>query len=479
MESKTFTYQSRPTVGAQEFTILKAWAELFGRAKRKLFTALMKSEEMNFLKSSYLKEYEITARHFNAIAVSVKGKIEAAKEARARQIADLKAKIPLLEKKLSRIKDKQKKHQKGRSLIAIRTRLDHLLKEQKTGTVSLCFGSKKLFNAQFALEENGFSSFEEWKQTWQEERSSEIFLLGSKDETTGNQSCVITQQDNGKWSLRLRLPDSLAKEHGKYLILSDLSFPYGDKELRKALSLKTALNYRLKKDEKGFRVFISFAHEKAEVVTNPNLGAIGVDINANHIALAEIDAKGNPIHKETISLNTYGKSKDQAKAIIGDAISKIIDFSLNRKKPLVVEKLDFTKKKRSLSTPKQARMLSSFSYSHILQSLAAKGFRLGVEIFSVNPAMTSIIGKFKFAKRYGFGNHHAAALCIARRKYQFSEAPSKSVMTVTYKNAHVTSSLPVRNREEHVWTFWKKADKKIKTALAAHFRARKRSPCPL
>ncbi|MES2199571.1 MAG: hypothetical protein V4489_05345 [Chlamydiota bacterium] len=140
-------------------------------------------------------------------------------------------------------------------------------------------------------------------------------------------------------------------------------------------------------------MFVSFAHEKTEVTTDLKFGAIGVDININHIALAEIDSKGNPIHKETIPLCTYGKSKDQAKSIIGEAISKVTALSLNKKKPLVVEKLDFTKKKRSLSTPKQARMLSSFSYSHILESLKAKGFRLGAEVFSVNPAMTMVVPK--------------------------------------------------------------------------------------
>lgn len=478
MESKTFTYQSRLKVDSIGYTILQDWAELFGKVQRTLFADLMKCEEMNFLKRSYLQEYGLTARQFNAIRVSLQGKIEAAKQSRARHVADLKAKVPLLEKKLSKIKDKHKQHQKRRSLIAIKTRLEHLQKKQQEEKVSVCFGTRKLFHAQFALAENGFSSFEEWQSKWREERNSEIFLLGSKDETTGNQSCVITQQEDNRWSLRLRLPNILAKNHGKYLLLSDLTFPYGDKEIKQALLLKTALNYRFQKDEKGWRIFISFAHEKTKVVTDLKLGAIGIDINVNHIALAETDSKGNPIHKETIPLNTYGKTKDQAKAIIGDAISKITSFALRKQKPLVVEKLDFTAKKRSFATPKQARMLSRFSYSHILESFKAKSFRLGVEIFSVNPAMTSIIGKFKFAKRYGFGNHHAAALCIARRKSQFSEAPSKSVMTVTYNNVHVTFSPPVRKREEHVWTFWKRADKEMKAALAAHFRIRKRSPCP-
>ena len=116
-------------------------------------------------------------------------------------------------------------------------------------------------------------------------------------------------------------------------------------------------------------------------------------------------------------------------------------------------------------------MLSSFSYSYILENLHRKAFQEGVQFFSVSPVLTSVIGQVKFAKRYGLSTHHAAALCIARRFYKFSEAPSKCPMKVVHKNVQVTCPLPERNREQHVWTFWIEASKKLKTALAAHVRA--------
>ncbi len=78
-------------------------------------------------------------------------------------------------------------------------------------------------------------------------------------------------------------------------------------------------------------------------------------------------------------------------------------------------------------------------------------------------------------KRYGLTAHHAAALCIARRFFKFSEAPSKCPMKVVHKNVQVTCPLPARNREQHVWVFWIGAYRKLKAALAAHFRV---SPGP-
>lgn len=83
--------------------------------------------------------------------------------------------IDSLKKKLPKIKNKEVVHQKKRSLISMKNRLCTLEKEHKEGTVSLCFGSKKLFHAQFNLEENGYSSFEEWQKDWKKSRSSEFF----------------------------------------------------------------------------------------------------------------------------------------------------------------------------------------------------------------------------------------------------------------------------------------------------------------
>jgi len=140
----------------------------------------------------------------------------------------------------------------------------------------------------------------------------------------------------------------------------------------RALSEKKALSCRFKRDEKGWRIFISFTQEKTPVLTKEAIGGIGIDVNADHLALTEIDPKGNPTYKKTFPLSTYGKTTDQIKALVGDACQKIVAFAKEKQKPLIAEKLDFTKKKATLkegSSPKLAGMLSSLSYSHILESL--------------------------------------------------------------------------------------------------------------
>ncbi len=273
-------------------------------------------------------------------------------------------------------------------------------------------------------------------------------------------------QKNLELSIRNTIPlirqvffDSLPSE--KIVI-----FNYGHKEISDALLAKKTLSYRFKKGAKGWRVFISLSREKVPIVTEEVRGSIGVDINEHHLAVTEIDAKGNPVFKTTFSLCTYGKTTDQSKALIGDVCKEVIAFAKEKKKPIISERLDFKKKKASLketATSKHSRMLSSFSYSLILENIERKAFQEGVALFRVNPAMTSIIGRIKFSVRYGLSTHHAAALCIALRFFKFSEDPSKC-------------PLPERNRRQHVWKFWIDANRKLKTALAAHSR---KSPAPL
>lgn len=422
---------------------------------------------LNELKRSYLPRFQITARQFNSIRVALEGKIDSYKELRKLQVEALKTSIPTFEKKLRKIKRSDKLHHKTRVLLAKKQKLARLEQEIKDGTVSLCFGGRHLFHKQFFLKQNGYTSHEEWKKDWDFARSSSFFLLGSKDEASGNQSATLTGED--QFQLRLRLPDFFAGS--KYIHLQNLEFNRGHKHLLQALKEKQAISYRFKEDKKGFRVFASFSRVRPQVITNRELGAIGVDINADHLAIVETDRNGNPIYKKTIPLCTYGKTKAQSKAIIGDACKEAVLFAKEVKKPLITEDLDFKKKKASLRespNPKYARMLSSFSYKAILENLDRKSFEEGVAIDSVSPAYTSIIGKCKFSKRYGLSSHHAAALCIARRFFRFSESPSKCLMKVVHKNIQVTPSLPVRNRGEHVWKFWAVAKRRLQTALVAH-----------
>ena len=312
------------------------------------------------------------------------------------------------------------------------------------GRVRLCFGSKRLWRKQYDLEANGYASHEEWLTDWQHARSGEFFVLGSRDETGGCQLCVASVAEDGTLVLRLRMPDCLAEQHGKYLVIEGVRFAYGHEHVLAALqsnaeyvqyrrehgekaarttSLGQAISYRFKRDGKGWRVFATTELPDVEITTDRGLGAIGIDLNADHLAVAETDSSGNFINAWRTPLVAYGKNTHQAEALIGDAVATVVQYAKEAGKPIVIEKLDFRGKKAGLEGeyPRYSRMLSSFSYGKINAYFLSRGYREGVEVNQVNPAYSSVIGRVKFMERYGLSVHQAAALVLARRLLRCSE----------------------------------------------------------
>ena len=63
---------------------------------------------------------------------------------------------------------------------------------------------------------------------------------------------------------------------------------------------------------KGGRVFATTELPELEITTDRWRGAIGVDLNADHLAVAETDSSGNYVNAWRVPLVTYGKSNHQA-----------------------------------------------------------------------------------------------------------------------------------------------------------------------
>ena len=168
-DSQTFTLQTRLCIEEeQEGLVLLSYADLMSTIERKLFSDISKGKMAHEVKSEYLKKYGITARQFNAIRVQLEGKIASIKELRKDRIEEFKQKITSLEAKIQKLQKKKNVdlilHQKKRRLGTLKTKLASLEKEQEEDTAKLCFGSRKLFRAQFHLSENGYTSHEEWKK---------------------------------------------------------------------------------------------------------------------------------------------------------------------------------------------------------------------------------------------------------------------------------------------------------------------------
>ena len=115
-------------------------------------------------------------------------------------------------------------------------------------------------------------------------------------------------------------------------------------------------------------------------------------------------------------------------------------------------------------------MLSSFSYGKIKAYFISRGYREGVEVYQVNPAFSSVIGRVKFMERYGLSVHQAAALVLARRLLGCSERIPSRWICLSDNGGHVAFTVPVRKRVKHVWTHWGAISGQLRPALAAQHR---------
>ncbi len=345
----------------------------------------------------------------------------------------------------------------------------------------LCFGSKTLFRKQFALAANGYASHGEWLEDWRGARASQCFVLGSRDETAGCQGCVATTHSDGSVTLRLRLPNALAAG-SKYLVIRTLRFGHGHDAVLAAIgrNLSTttdehaAISWRFVRDRKGWRVFATVSVRPGERVSTDGTGAVAVDLNADHVALSELDRFGNPVNALRIPCVIRGRSHHQRTAALGEAIKQVVTYARDRAKPIVVERLAFQEKKAELEQrgARYARMLSGFAYARFLAILAARAYDAGVALRSVNPAYTSVIGTYKFAHRYGLSVHQAAACAIGRRGSRLAERPNRCM------GDQVAFPLPARTRGKHVWSFWRQVARRA-AAHAARGRPGRDGPIPV
>ena len=493
------TFQTRLS-GNEE--ALSAYAGLFSVLQRRLFADVSADESAASLKSDYIRRYAIPARMFNSLRITLEGRMSSARESQKLHRSTLEGLITRSEKQFRSLVGRatpNKVHQKRRRLENLRHRLWRVDEDIEAGRLRLCFGSKRLWRAQYNLEANGYADHSEWLADWRGSRSNEFFVLGSRDENTGCQLCVATVADDGSLTLRVRMPDCLAQEHGKYITIDNVRFAYGHEQLLAALQsnmdyrnyrrqhgekaaratdLGQAISFRFKRDARGWRVFVTTNVEKPPVVTDRRLGAIGVDLNADHLAVTETDRSGNFVNAFSVPLVTYGKSSHQAEALIGDAVAGVVGYARERRKPLVIERLDFQRKRAALEgeSPGRSRMLSSFSYGKVKAYLLSRGYRVGIEVFEVNPAYSSVIGRVKYMERYGLSVHQAAALVLALRLLGCREGVPRRRTVPLDTGGHVAFRVPVRKRVKHVWSYWAAVSRQLGPALAAQHRLARANP---
>ena len=401
-------------------------------------------------------KHGILKRTANSIYHDVTGRMKALMELKKTELKQLGPKITALEarvsrtgKELDRLKPlaaanrltclQLKRYQAGKeSLYWAKNRLNKyrqrkakLEHEIKNRVYSICYGTKAMFRKQWNLAANGYKSHAKWRNDFRKSRDRMILYIGSSDETAGNQLCQL-KYDRATDIFRIQLRKECrycagTRNPDKYVILGNIKFKYLGNKLADILSRTGTgrdtgqpLTYRFCRKGRAWYIKASFSMAAEPLRTTSKYGVIALDYNEGFIEKTETDESGNAVYQEHVILRHHGTG-GQAETDVREAVAKIIHEAGRKGKDVVIENLDFGRKKSktvpavSRNGKKYNRMLYAFDYSRYIKTIGNTAFTHQVRVTKVNPAYTSKIGKQKYAGPRKMTIHEAASLVIGRR----------------------------------------------------------------
>lgn len=468
--------------GARELiAFLDVYAVKFGEVKRELFKSLNRKEKVSDLEKQLQLAHRLSSQDVRNALTDANTAFKAAKELQKTHLSELEDAIAGIKKSIEKLHKKLKKllkakslkldeiwfirrsiHQKKRRLASKQSKRDRSVHKIKAGIVSVCFGSKQLFKAQYNLKANSYNSQEEWLNDWRERRNSSIIFEGSKRFNSGNLLCRLTETGE----LTITIPPYLQEQFGTHVKTTGIKFRHGQEYINHALTPKQYINIDKKTGKESKRIgtiapvthrfvkrgntwYLHTTVELPEILYQSNRasGILGVDFNPTSIDWAFCDNQGNLKTSGTLRINIQDSSSAQTKDSLGKACAELVRLAESFGCPIAIENLDFSQKKAVLreKSKKYARMLSSFAYSTFTTRLEARAFKHAIQLIKVNPAYSSVQGLSKYMSMYGLNSGTAAALVLARRALRFSERLPRAL--------HVALKKPV-DSFRHVWSAW-------------------------
>jgi IS605 OrfB family transposase len=373
---------------------------------------------------------------------------------------------------------------------------------EKAGPPRVCFGGREALRRanQHFSQTGDRSEIESWKQ----HRQSQLTFVGSKDETAG---CQGAQYNPKLHTLQISLqPD---KTLGSPALLPRITLDLGKKAFARNKGQKTlraaitpgnipkldsktgqlipgkisllrasALTWKLWAEPEENRidpdtgeilyawaVRVSLSVPAKPQITSPLCGAIGVDVNADHLACARVDRFGNLVETKHFPFPHAkdGRTKGQSRAMIEAACVELCKWAAENHVPIIIENLDFSKKKAGLKAmhARFAHLLSSFAYSKFKEALLSRASKTGIEIHAVNPAFTSKIASIKYQPVFPQHSVHTlASFVIARRgmgELVSGKTGSQNPLYTERFKKSISVPDPARSLERGCWLRWKKA----------------------
>ena len=386
----------------------------------------------NFLNTELQSKYNISRRTANSIIKTVQGRINSIKELKKTEVKQKQYKLEKISKKLEKltpmlldlklkakensIKDLVKYRNLKTKIAFLKIRKDKLVNKIKslnyqleTNKIKITFGTKKL------LKQN-LEEFLNKRDNW-------MTFLGSKEETSCNSTFQLKYVPKiNQFIMKVRKDFKYKNAKGEERYVYGKCFFNNHKKLSKEIlqTKKSPLTYQIIQRNNKYYLQCTFEINNCNLsLTDNTQGVIGIDFNKGFVAISQTNKYG---HLVGIDKMTYRfASGNQTENDLLLIINKLAELALKIGKDLVVEDLNFLKKK---SKTMQGKSEKGKRYNKTLHSLAYRTFldrteqicnKRNVGLIKVNPAWTSWIAENKFCDKMKLNVHTGAAFVIARR----------------------------------------------------------------
>ena len=461
------------------YQTLEEFANFYNYLKRTLLNDLISSPKIDnelrkILGRHYRSYYQIHGRLFNVLYNEAKGDIDSQKEAHKFHKAEIQDQIKKLKKKikdrklwLKRGYTKFKRYPLKPHQIRRYKRNIHLFKQklnklddklQKPFKCSILYGTRDLYKKQWT-DEQYKNNHELWKEEWHRKRNYNFYFIGSHDESFGNSLC----QYNGE-TMRITLPHCFEEDYIEFPI----NFSSDEKTnqqyysyLHQARENKQAVSYRFLKRENG----CWYIQAQFSLINEPEIaynGTIGDDVNSDLIATTEMDSKGNFINLKNYKYKSEELTTNQTDDLLSKIVLDITKRAKEANRNISIEDLNL-KNCKSGNAKDINRKVSLIAYSKFRSKLEIKCIKEKIEIKAINPAFTSIIGKYKYKNFFGISIHNAAALVIARRASDFKDKVPNQIYDILHRGeAHEFEEI---RRYRYHWAHWSFINKNLEKCL--------------
>ena len=225
------------------YSFLDSMAILYSQLEREMHVALLSGKKISAIEKSLQSKYQVDSTTVRNVYHNLKGKHSGINELKKTQIKDLKSTISSIkqsirasEKRYKTYLKKGQSTQKQRFIIHQKKRRlaikEHKLEKLKSPNISLCFGTKKLFKAQYNKDTNNYNNHQEWLADWRVARASSFVMVGSKTYRSGNQLCRLDNKGN----LTITVPSCLSEKFGGKISCDGIKFRYGQEFVDIALT---------------------------------------------------------------------------------------------------------------------------------------------------------------------------------------------------------------------------------------------------